>query len=271
MPTYNGKATKLRSVTTGFRQEPALIVIPLKLEIERAQCAAPHAHPRGQLVYASQGIVRVLTQEGTWLTPPTQAVWIPPNIEHETTFPAKVTLYSLFVSPESCASMPSKCMVLKVDNLLREMIVRSLIWSDTYEIGDAGFRFMQVLLDEVSRAEPTEIQLPSAKDARLIQVTEALMEHPNPMPNLDRMADIACVSSRTLARLFVKETGLTLGEWNRRLLIHIALHQLNQGASVTAVAIELGYRNTSAFIEMFKTVLGVSPMRYMKVSGLSSH
>ena len=126
---------------------------------------------------------------------------------------------------------------------------------------------MQVLIDEISRSQPTNIDLPSAKDSRLIRVTNELIEDVKPIPDLDHLAKIACVSSRTLARLFIKETGLTLGEWNRRLLIQIALNELNQGVSVQTVTVNLGYKNASTFIEMFKSILGVSPMRYLKGKG----
>ena len=267
MPIYNEITTILKPVTIGFRDEPELPVIPLMMEVDRAASPAAHAHPRGQLVYASSGIVRVVTPEGTWLSPPTQAVWIPPNISHETYFQSKVTLYSLFIATAGSATLPKKCTVLKVSSLLREMIFRSLKWNDQYKFGDEGFRFMQVLIDEISRSQPTNIDLPSAKDSRLIRVANELITNVKPIPDLDYLAKIACVSSRTLTRLFIKETGLTLGEWNRRLLIQIALNELNQGASVQTVTVNLGYKNASTFIEMFKSVLGVSPMRYLKGEG----
>jgi len=264
MPSYNEKTTILKQVTVGFRNEPDLPVIPLKMQVERAASPAPHAHLRGQLVYASVGIVRVVTSEGTWLSPSTQAVWIPPDVQHETYFQSKVTLYSLFVSAAESARFPQKCRVLQVSNLLREMIFRSLAWGDQYQPGDDGFRFMQVLLDEILRAEPTDIHLPSAKDPRLIKVTNRLIEQINPMPNTADLAALACVSARTLARLFAKETGLTLGDWNRRLLVQIALDELNKGASVQTVTANLGYKNPSAFIDMFKSVVGASPMKYIR-------
>ena len=40
---------------------------------------APHSHPRAQLLFAMSGIMKVSTGEGTWVVPPSRAVWIPPG------------------------------------------------------------------------------------------------------------------------------------------------------------------------------------------------
>lgn len=263
MTKYKEKKTKLEPVTEGFRAEEGLPVIPIKMEVEDAASASAHAHPRGQLIYASHGVVRVITPMGTWLVPPTQAIWIPPNLEHDVIFPGKVTLYSLFMSEDSCKYFPKSCAVLKVTALMREMIVRACDWGDQYKLGDPGYRFMQVLIHEISLSEPTLIDLPSAQDPRLVRVTDAMAQHPIAKPNQSELAALACVSPRTLSRLFLNETGVTIGEWNRRLLVHQAIDHLTKGKTVTAVALSLGYGNPTSFVAMFRSVLGVSPKKYM--------
>lgn len=257
------KQTKLRPVTEGFRAEEDLPVIPIKMEAENAASASSHVHPRGQLIYASHGVARVVTPMETWLVPPTQAIWIPPNLEHDVFFPGKVTLYSLFVTKSACKDLPSSCTVLKVTTLMREMIIRACDWGDQYKPNDAGYRFMQVLINEIGLAEPTLIGLPSSQDLRLIRVTEAIADHPMANPDQKELAALVCVSPRTLARLFTEKMGMTLGEWNRRLLVHHAIYQLTKGKTVTTVALSLGYGNPTSFVAMFKKALGVSPKKYM--------
>lgn len=263
MPTYKEKQTTLRPVTEGFRSDQDLPVIPIRIEAQDAASASAHAHPRGQLIYASHGVVRVVTPMGTWLVPPTQAIWIPPDVEHDVFFPGKVTLFSLFVAKAECDQLTKACTVIKVSTLLRELIIRACDWGDAYRPQDAGYRFMQVLIDEMARAETTNIDLPSAKDERLIRVTEALAMSLRANPCQEQLAKLACVSPRTLARLFVQETGMTLGEYNRRFMVHQAISQLSAGKTVTAVAFNLGYRNPTSFVEMFRKTLGVSPKKYL--------
>lgn len=263
MTKYKEKQTTLQPVTEGFRAEENLPVIPLRLDVQDAVSASAHSHPRGQLIYASHGVVRVITPLGTWLVPPTQAIWIPPHLEHDVFFPGKVTLFSLFVSEAACCPLPEACTVLRVTTLIREMIIRACDWGDRYRHQEAGYRFMQVLIDELSLAEPTPIDLPSAHDPRLVRVTEALTRCPTANPDQKVLAALACVSPRTLARLFLHETGMTLGEWNRRLLVHQAIDRLTCGKTVTAVALSLGYGSPTSFVAMFKKVLGISPKKYM--------
>lgn len=257
------KLTRLPPVSTGFRDEPNLLIIPIRMEVADAGCASSHAHPRGQLIYASHGVVRVCSPNGTWIAPATQAVWIPPNVEHEVYFPGRVTLHSLFVDGQACVHLMKSCAVINTTSLLRELIVRTHDYGDRYAPGDAGYRLMTVVLDEIQRAKVTDIHLPSCNDRRLLEVMHSLIAKPNVCPNFDELSKLACTSNRTLARLFVKQTGLTYGEWNRRLLIHTALNRLNNGASVTTVALELGYQSAGGFIEMFQRYIGTSPRQHM--------
>jgi AraC-like DNA-binding protein len=69
-------------------------------------------------------------------------------------------------------------------------------------------------------------------------------------------------SNRTLIRLFQRETGMSFGRWRQQLHIGLALQRLASGQSVTNIAFDLGYESTSAFIAMFRRMLGTTPARY---------
>ena len=125
---------------------------------------------------------------------------------------------------------------------------------------------MRVLLDELRVAEATPLRLPMARDERVMRVIDALLKSPGDSRGLDEWGKIAGASSRTLARLFVSETGLTFGGWRKRLLLHEALDRLDRGEQVTGIALDLGYQSLSAFIGMFRKELGVSPRRYARVT-----
>ncbi|WP_347986590.1 helix-turn-helix transcriptional regulator [Methylomonas sp. AM2-LC] len=259
-----GKLTTLPPVELGYRISVEHPVIPLQMQVSRAGCAAPHAHPRGQLIYASSGVMRIVCSGNSWVTPPTQAVWIPAMVEHEVYFPGDVTMYSMFIDPGFAERLPKSCIVLKVSTLLHELIQRAANYGENYRINDNCYRLMIVLIDEIAQAESTDIHLPSAKDLRLLRVLDALMLNPDKNQGLEALAKIANTSSRTLARLFVNETGLTFGQWRKRLILHIALSRLAEGESVTQVAIDLGYESISAFIDMFRSTLGNTPGHYFK-------
>ena len=67
---------------------------------------------------------------------------------------------------------------------------------------------------------------------------------------------------RTVERLFLAETKMTVGEWRRRLRLLRAVQRLARGESVTNVALDAGYSSTSAFIATFRKAFGTTPGRY---------
>lgn len=255
---------KLPPIETGYRIDPLLPVIPLSMRVSRAGCAAPHAHPRGQLIYAGSGVMRVVCGRDIWLVPPTQAVWVPPNIEHEVYFPGDATLANLFIDPSAVTMLPPRCLVLKVTPLLGELILKAVGIGEEYFPESAGWRLMQVILDELGQAEETPLHLPMARDPRVGRVIDALLENPGDGRDLAGWCNVAGASSRTLARLFVGETGLTFGAWRKRLVLQEAITRLDRGEQVTQVAFDLGYQSLSAFIEMFRKELGSSPRQYTR-------
>lgn len=258
------KLTKLPPITIGYRLDPELPVIPFAMQVNNAGCAASHAHPRGQLIYASSGVMRIICRSDIYVVPPSQAVWVPPNIEHEVYFPGEVSLRNLFIDPTATIGLPEQCTIIRVTPLLRELILKAVVIGDSYTSGSSGFRMMTVILDELRQAEPTPLHLPMARDERLVRVLEELLKNPGDRREIREWASLAGASERTLARLFVRETGLTFGAWRKRLLLQEAVDRLGKGDNVTQIALELGYNSLSAFIEMFRKSLGMPPWQYSR-------
>jgi AraC-like DNA-binding protein len=259
---------KLPPIELGYRLDRRLPVITLDMQVSRAGCAAPHAHPRGQLIYASSGVMRVVCGRDIWIVPPVQAVWVPPDQEHEVYFPGDATLANLFVDPSAVAGLPRRCSVLKVSPLLRELILKAVRVGESYVPESPEWRLMQVILDELAQAEETPLHLPMARDQRVARVIEALLENPGDERGLAEWCRLAGASDRSLSRLFVSETGLTFGAWRKRLVLQEAVTRLDRGEQVTQVAFDLGYKSLSAFIEMFRKELGTSPRQFSRRPGL---
>jgi AraC-like DNA-binding protein len=69
-------------------------------------------------------------------------------------------------------------------------------------------------------------------------------------------------SARTLRRLFLAETGLSFGRWERRARLRAALPLLAAGAPVAAAARRAGYATPSAFVAAFRRTVGFPPGAY---------
>jgi len=258
------KETILPEVTAGYVNDPSRPVIAYRADVSHARCREPHAHPRAQVIFAISGTMRVQAEQNIWFIPPAQAVWIPPQISHQVTFPDAVSLCNLFVDPLLTAGLPKTCIVFNVSPLLRELMRKAGCVGESYRADGPEYRIMQVIIDELELIEPARLNLPLGSDLRLRKVIGTMLEKPEDTSTLPEWSDRAGASGRTLARLFVSETGLTFGQWRTRLRLLIATEKLSRGASVGNVAFELGYLNTSAFIEAFRQVHGETPGHYSK-------
>ncbi|WP_205895142.1 AraC family ligand binding domain-containing protein, partial [Metapseudomonas otitidis] len=83
-----------------------------------------HLHNQAQFLYAAQGLMRLVTEAGAWVIPPTRAVWIPPGIEHQIFMSGQVQMRTLFIAADAAPPNLDACCVLAVPPLLRELILR---------------------------------------------------------------------------------------------------------------------------------------------------
>ena len=223
-----------------------------------------HSHPRGQLIYGISGVLTVHTEAGRWVLPPERAVWVPMGVRHRSDITGPVRMRSLFVSPDAAQALPRDCCVVTVPPLLRELILEAVEVPKLYDIDGPDGRLMTVILDRLSRLEPTPLYLPMPADHRRRRITDELIKNPGDRTGLNGFAEKAGASARTLARLFVRETGLTFGVWRQQARLLKALEWLAEDRPVTAIALDLGYESPSAFIAMFRRTVGASPGRYLK-------
>jgi len=258
------KMTLLQPSEYGYVLNPLLPVLAMSVEIGKAHKVAAHVHPRAQLLYAIQGVLRVNTQIGTWVVPPSQAVWLPSEMQHEVICCGLTSIRTLYVDPSLTDKLPGNCCVVAVTNLLKELILKAIAINNIYQPDTAQWRVMQVILDELAQLQQSPLNLPLPGDKRLMPVVEHLLANPADNRGLDHWAKESGASSRTLARLFMKQTGLNFSEWRMQLRLLEAVERLSQGESVTRLAFELGYNSPSAFINMFRKVMGVAPGKYVK-------
>ncbi|HXM01890.1 MAG TPA: AraC family ligand binding domain-containing protein, partial [Chthoniobacterales bacterium] len=109
-----------------------------------------HRHKRGQLLYASEGVITVRTEDGLWVTPPHRAVWIAPSTVHAVRSNKSFGLIALWVEP-GLASLSKHCCVVNVDNLMRELLKAAAGFGDDYLSGSAEERLIRVLLDRLTK------------------------------------------------------------------------------------------------------------------------
>ncbi|MEM8817656.1 MAG: cupin domain-containing protein, partial [Pseudomonadota bacterium] len=82
----------------------------------------PHTHAKTQILYASSGVMSVVTDAASFIVPPRRAVWIPHGVEHEVSCRGAVSLRTLYVNPQFNRE-DTRCHIIEISPLLEALIV----------------------------------------------------------------------------------------------------------------------------------------------------
>jgi AraC-like DNA-binding protein len=222
-----------------------------------------HRHPRAQIVFPIEGSYWVLTDQGNWLVLPNQAVWIPPEVNHEIMSHNSVKSLLLFVDGAYVDTLPQQCVTVNVSPLLRELIKKAVANGNNFELNGPEARLVSVMLDELNSMTPAPFYLPLSTNRILSRTMTYLIENPGDRRGLEVLAKDVGASPRTLSRLFSRETGMTYSQWRLRLRLMEAVERLGQGQTIAQVTFDLGYSSDSTFIDVFRRSLGITPGQYV--------
>ncbi len=225
-----------------------------------------HQHDRSQLLYASSGVMTVTTAKGIWVVPPLRAVWVPALTGHQIVCSGKLSMRTLYIKPDTASKLPKECCVLSVPPLLRELILYAVTLPRLYESNSLEEKIMHVIIDLVQTLKIAPLDLPIPADIRLKKISERLKIHPGDNRTLEDWGKSVGATSRTLARIFRYETGMSFRQWRQQMRILESLKRLGRKDQVSTIALDLGYDSPSAFIAMFKKALGKTPGQYFKDS-----
>lgn len=229
-----------------------------------------HMHRRGQLLHAVAGIMRVETAEAAWIVPPARALWLPSAWPHSVAMRSHVEMRTVYIDAAACEALPQQPVLVEISGLLRELILALLEEPVDYDESGRGGIVARLILTELARLRERRLEVPMPRDERALRVARALLDNSSIDYDLDRWADQAGASRRTLARIFRSETGLGFAEWRARLRAVDGLARLSDGASaasVASVAASVGYASPSAFSAMIHRTLGSPPRRLAKQPG----
>jgi len=222
-----------------------------------------HAHRRAQLLLSVRGMITCEVASGLWLVPSQSALWIPPGITHSVRCVRGVEIYLLFVDADMVATLPAHCCTLAVTPLLRELVRAVANLPPMYDQAGTAAPLIETMMNELHEAPIERLHLPMPVDPRLRGVVDGWSVDPADRTKLGGWAQRIGMSERSLSRLIQRETGMSFVRWRQQFQVMQALEQLERGIPVQTIAFDLGYESPSAFIAMFRKVLGASPNRYL--------
>ncbi|WP_453932666.1 AraC family transcriptional regulator [Acidovorax temperans] len=242
----------------------------------------PHSHPWAQVAISTTGVIQLTVDRGTYIVPPSRALWIPPGMEHAVTMVEDAEMRTLYFhqprgrcGPQALGSRAAaseqaawrQCRVLEVSDLLRAVVREMPTTPDDGPPPNAATllreRHLSALLcDELARAAPVKLGVDLPHDKRLRQLCEAVLADPTRHITLEAWAQDTGASLRTVARLFRTELGSTFTQWRQQVILAKAVSLAAGRMPVGQIATELGY-SPSAFSAMVRKSVGQPPAQFL--------
>ena len=176
----------------------------------------PHSHPRAQLTWAATGVMTVTAARAAWVVPPNRALWIPAATEHSIRMSGVVAMRAIYVDPALATTIAADCKVILVSPLLRALMLELAAAPLDYDLGGRMGHVEALFLDEIRALDAQPLHIPMPRDPRLRRVSEALLLDPGRRETLEEWSRLVGASSRTLARLFERETGMRFVAWRHQ-------------------------------------------------------
>jgi AraC-like DNA-binding protein len=226
--------------------------------------APEHSHARGQLLALTRGLMVLEAGNERWMFPSQRCAWIPPDFMHKARSVGGAAGFMVYLSAATCRGLPRKPCLFSSSGLLFAIVHRALAWNPRQPLNPARKRLVTVLRDEIAQPEQQPLRLPLPRDERLAKVAHALLDDVADDRRLDDWGRFAGMSRRSFMRAFSADVGISFGRWRQQARLFAALEMLAQRKSVTEVAVAVGYDSVSAFIEMFRKILGTTPQMYFR-------
>lgn len=218
-----------------------------------------HQHRRGQLLFCYSGSLRITLPGWLSMLPPVRVAWIPPDTEHQVRIRGEVAYRSIYLDTTRIAPPAAEPAILAMNPLLRELFERISHAPFEQDWSTPPARHLLALcLHELTQARHEPMLLPVPCDRRF-----AALDLEQLPPDMETLARQVGASSRTISRVFQRDTGMGYQSWRQLWRLLRAVDLLGSGANSSRVAFDLGFSSDSAFIAFFKQMTGTTPRRYL--------
>jgi AraC-like DNA-binding protein len=221
---------------------------------------------RHYLLAASRGALRLEVDGTTWSLPPARAALIRAGVSIEVTIPQPVTTASVLFDRTFAPPPRANLAVVDLTPLARSLISECSRWTDEDvpldEYAEAMFRALAQVTWGLAE-NPSPARMPAGRSPEVRRALAITAERIRDDPRLVDVADEIGLASRSLARRFEQELGMTWRAALRRLRVLRAIEQLaSTEHSVTQIAMDVGYSSMSAFQTAFRDLIGQTPSEY---------
>lgn len=228
-----------------------------------------HYHSLYEIYYLEQGVCNYLIEEKIYEMLSGDVVFIPKGVIHKTKYENMHSRLLINCSEEYLNGVEiKKPFVYRNSKYSKKIygIFKSVeaeyLHSDKFS--DALIRgYMQQMLATVYRSE-NEYENNRTQNKYVLKALDFLGDNYTEEITLVHLAAQLKISPEHLSRIFKKETGLGFNEYLSLLRLKKAEAILKQNDSITVseAAFACGFNDSNYFCEKFKSVYGVSPLKF---------
>jgi AraC-like DNA-binding protein len=153
--------------------------------------------------------------------------------------------------------------VLHISPLFRELVVEGVRIGQLRTTNHLHCALRDLILSQLLNAPPVPMFVRLPEDSRALGVAEAFIANQADAPSLEALCRKVGASVRTIQRAFRKEVGTSFEFWRRQVRLMKGIELLVAGRSAKMVAAEVAYRQPSAFVELFRQTLGMTPRAWV--------
>ncbi len=216
-----------------------------------------HTHKTAQLTYTIEGVSYIIAANKLFIVPPGMAIFIPQEVAHKHDMKKDVVINSLYLPHRYLKFLKKEVQLIKLTELAKLLINKICTYDETRLNSVEYKRLLLVLMDELKNFDTVEYaSLDLPENPKLVKIYHLFHSNPQRWPSNVEVAKYINVSTRTLLRLFKKETGMNFVVWKQKFRFIKAIELLQYYKNTSMVAYRLGYQSDSAFISMFKKMSG---------------
>jgi AraC-like DNA-binding protein len=221
---------------------------------------------RHYLLCASAGALRLEAQGRAWLLPPARAALIEAGRPIRVSIPQPVTTASVLFDTGFTPPPPAPLTVFDLSPLARALVTECGTWNESDQPLTAYAETLFAALAAVTwrlSEQPSPVVVPVGRSPELRRALQLTEQRLGEEVRFEDLAAEVGLASRSLARRFSDETGMTWRAALRRMRVLRAIEELaREDAAVTKIAFKVGYTSLSAFNAAFQELTGRTPTEY---------
>ena len=221
------------------------------------------AHGWALVVYATGGVLSVVSGASRLTVPPHRAALLPDGSGVQLEVVGRTSLRNLYVQSRLLTPF-ERPRVVDVPPLARELLLEAVRRAPLHRSTATDRRLLGTLLDELARLPDAPLQIPLARDPAAAAVAAAVLADPASTTSLDELAHAEGLGRRTLERRFRDETSMSPAHWRTRVRLVEAVRLLAGGATTAGAARAVGFATPSAFTHAFRRELGTTPSQFVR-------